>query len=218
VKVVLGLGNPGPRYAGSRHNAGCDVVALLAEREHIRLAKERFGVLYGEGQAGGVPVVLGRPLTFMNLSGEAVAPFLRYRSVDPEIDLAVVHDDIDLPCGRIKLKYGGGHGGHNGLRSLFAHLGESRFARMRIGVGRPEGLAEGVSDHVLSRPSPEERSLLQEAYERAAEALLVWLREGSEAAMNRYNRSTPEDGSREGPGARRTPTDGAGQGDEEDAG
>jgi PTH1 family peptidyl-tRNA hydrolase len=218
VKVVLGLGNPGPRYAGSRHNAGCDVVALLAEDEHIPLAKERFGVLYGEGQAGGVPVVLGRPLTYMNLSGEAVAPFLRYRSVDPETDLAVVHDDIDLPCGRIKVKYGGGHGGHNGLRSLFAHLGEGRFTRVRVGVGRPEGAEEGVSSHVLGRPSPGERALLEEAYERAVEALLAWLREGPEAAMNRYNRPPPEADSTDGPGARRTPMDGAGQGDEEDAG
>jgi PTH1 family peptidyl-tRNA hydrolase len=206
VRIVLGLGNPGPQYAGSRHNAGFDVVALLAERIGIRAQRERFGILFGDGMAAGRRVVLAQPLTFMNLSGEAAAPFLRYRNVEPDEGLAVVHDDIDLPCGRIKVKYGGGHGGHNGLRSLLAHLGTDRFARVRVGVGRPAGSGGEVVDHVLGRPSAEDRALLEESLETAADAVLTWIEEGPQAAMNRFNRPPPQ------------PEGGGEAGDEEDDG
>lgn len=188
VKIVLGLGNPGRHYARSRHNAGFHVVARLAERAAIALSRERFGVIYGEGAVAGQAVLLGLPQTYMNLSGEAAGLLLRYRAVEPAEALAVVHDDLDLSCGRLKVKYGGGHGGHNGLRSLVAHLGTEEFTRIRVGVGRPPGPGQQVVDHVLGRPTPDETALLEASYDRAIEAVLVWMQDGPEIAMNRFNR------------------------------
>ena len=189
VKIILGLGNPGREHARTRHNAGYEVVDLLAARWGIDLGRERFGVLHGEGTLDGERVVLGKPLRYMNLSGEPARSFLQYRGAEPA-DLAVIHDDMDLPCGRLKLKWGGGHGGHNGLRSLLSHLGTGDFARVRVGVGRPERRAV---DHVLGRFSPEERARVEETLEQAADAVQVWIREGIRAAMNRFNRAPEEE-------------------------
>jgi len=187
VKVVIGLGNPGPEYARSRHNAGFEAVRLVAERAGIVLSRRRFRVLVGEGVVAGERVLLGLPQTYMNLSGEGVAPLLRACAVTPD-GLGVVHDDIDLPCGRLRVKQGGGHGGHNGLRSLMGYLATGEFTRFRIGVGRPDEGDEAVVDHVLGPFLPQERPLAEEGFERAAEAVLVWVEEGAAAAMNRYNR------------------------------
>jgi PTH1 family peptidyl-tRNA hydrolase len=189
VKIILGLGNPGPEYARTRHNAGFDVIDILAARAGLALGRERFGVLHGEGSLEGERIVLGKPLTYMNLSGEPTRRFLAYRGVDPS-KLAIVHDDMDLACGRLKLKWGGGHGGHNGLRSLLAHLGTGDFPRVRVGVGRPR---EGAVDHVLGRYTPEERALVEETLERAADAVQDWIREGIQAAMNRHNRALEQE-------------------------
>jgi len=192
VKLVVGLGNPGPRYADTRHNAGFRVVERLAQRRGVPLAEERFQGRFGSGwlpAAEGPALALGllEPLTFMNRSGAAVAEALEALPVaDPARDLLVVVDDVDLPFGRLRLRPSGGAGGQRGLADVIAVLGRQDFARLRFGIGRPEGGME-TADWVLSRFSPEEAEILAGRVEAAAEACEVALLEGVAAAMNRFN-------------------------------
>lgn len=195
--LVVGLGNPGRRYAGTLHNAGFMAADRLAHPLGIRFARE--GELEcGVGAAEGVAVLLARPLTYMNLCGEAVAPIYRDYAESPE-GLIVLHDDLDLPPGQVRLKRGGGTGGHNGLRSLHVELGTLAFLRVRIGIGRPP---EGVdpADFVLSPPPPESRDLFLGGVASAAEAVLEILRDGFDKTMTRRNarRATPPPQSAEG--------------------
>ncbi|HXG41724.1 MAG TPA: aminoacyl-tRNA hydrolase [Dehalococcoidia bacterium] len=189
--VVVGLGNPGPEYAETRHNAGSRCLARLARRHGIELRPHRLYSL-GRGSIGGTEVVLARSRVFMNESGKAVAALLRQERV-PTARLLVVCDDLDLPLGRLRLRPRGGHGGHNGLRSVIEHLGTDDFPRLRIGIGRPVRDGRPVTDpdlvaqYVLSVPTAEERPLLEEALEAACDAIEVVLAEGLDAAMNRYN-------------------------------
>ncbi len=192
VRLVVGLGNPGGRYRGTRHNVGYRVVEALAERARIALDEERYDGRFGRGRVAGVPVALLLPETFMNESGGAVVEALRGLGLaDPGRDLLVVLDDIDLPLGRLRLRAGGGDGGQRGLRDILHRLGREDIARLRFGVGRPP---EGVDPTrwVLAGFDPAEEALLHRALPRAADAAATWVSEGVGAAMDRFNRPWPE--------------------------
>jgi peptidyl-tRNA hydrolase, PTH1 family len=184
--LVVGLGNPGSDYEGTRHNVGAEVVALLADRHGARLRAGRERALVDEVDVGGRRVALAVPQTFMNLSGESVAPLVRRHGIEDPADLVVVHDELDLPVGRIKLKVGGGLAGNNGLRSIVSHLKTQDFARVRIGIGKPPGRQQGA-DHVLRRPGKAERAELDIAVVEAADAVEAIIAEGMAVAMNRVN-------------------------------
>lgn len=184
--LVVGLGNPGREYARSRHNVGFEVVDLLVRRHGGRLRKGNERALVDEVRVDGRRLALAQPLTYMNESGLAVAPLVRRFGVTDLADLVVVHDELDLPVGRMKVKLGGGLAGHNGLRSIKAHLHDDGFARVRIGVGKPPTREHGA-DHVLKRVGRADRALLDQVVERAADAVEVVLDEGVDAAMQRYN-------------------------------
>jgi peptidyl-tRNA hydrolase, PTH1 family len=184
--LVVGLGNPGSDYEGTRHNVGAEVVALLADRHGARLRAGRERALVDEVDVGGRRVALAVPQTFMNLSGESVAPLVRRHGIEDPADLVVVHDELDLPVGRVKLKVGGGLAGNNGLKSIVSHLKTQDFARVRIGIGKPPGRQQGA-DHVLRRPGKAERAELDIAVVEAADAVEAIIAEGMAVAMNRVN-------------------------------
>jgi len=184
--VVVGLGNPGSEYAKTRHNVGVDVIELLAQRHGARLKKGKELAFVDEVRIDGKRVALAVPLTYMNESGQAVAPLVRRYGVAPE-QLVVVHDELDLAVGAIKLKEGGGLAGHNGLRSIKAHLKTEAFLRVRVGIGKPPGGKEQGADHVLNRFGKRDRAEIDNAVARAADAIEAIARDGIDAAMNRYN-------------------------------
>lgn len=184
--LVVGLANPGSEYEGTRHNVGAEVVLLLAERYGGRLRKAKERAITDEVHIGGHRVALAVPMTYMNLSGEAVAPLVRRHGIDDPARLVVVHDELDLPVGRMKLKLGGGLAGNNGLKSIKAHLHTGDFGRIRIGIGKPPGRSEGAN-HVLKKPGKAERAELDVIVQEAADAVEAIIAEGFPAAMNRYN-------------------------------
>jgi len=184
--LVVGLGNPGAEYAHSRHNVGFEVVDLLASRHGGRLRKGRERALVDEVRIEGARVALAEPQTYVNLSGESVAPLVRRFGIEDPEHLVVVHDELDLPLGRMKVKVGGGLAGHNGLRSIKAHLHSDAFVRVRIGVGKPPSKEHGA-DHVLRRVGKAERVVLDEIVGLAADAVETILKRGAEAAMSLYN-------------------------------
>jgi PTH1 family peptidyl-tRNA hydrolase len=188
LKLIVGLGNPGERYAETRHNIGFMVVSRLASGAGIALKRQGYQGIYGVGRVVGEEVAMLLPQTFMNRSGTSVAPACQSLGVPPG-DLIVVHDEIDLPFGTLRIKAGGGHGGHNGLRSITDALGHGDFVRVRLGVGRPPTGGD-VSGHVLSRFAAAERKLLPELLDRAAAAVETILTRGSAAAMNEFNGSS----------------------------
>ena len=188
--LVVGLGNPGPKYARTRHNVGEEAVKLLAERCDVTLKGGRDNALVAEtrrrGTHGDDRVVLAFPITFMNDSGQSVGAMVRrYRLESPD-HLIVIHDELDLPPGDLKLKAGGGLAGHNGLRSIEQHLKSTDFLRVRIGVGKPESKEHG-RNHVLSKIPKRERELLDIRIVEAADAVEMIIADGIEAAMQRYN-------------------------------
>jgi PTH1 family peptidyl-tRNA hydrolase len=183
--LVVGLGNPGDEYRGSRHNLGAEVVELLAKRHGGRLRKRKERALVDEITIDGRRVALAIPLTYVNDSGHAVGALVRRFGVDPE-QLVVVHDELDLPVAELKVKSGGGLAGHNGLRSIVAHLHTQDFQRVRIGVGKPVSKERGA-DHVLNRFSKRERAEVDVTVEQAADAVEAIMRDGVDAAMNRFN-------------------------------
>jgi PTH1 family peptidyl-tRNA hydrolase len=182
--LVVGLGNPGPRYEGTRHNAGALVVDVLAGRIGGRLKAHKARAEVLEGRLAAVPVVLARPRSFMNESGGPVAGLVRFYKVPLE-RLVVVHDDLDLPFGALRLKRGGGDGGHNGLRSISSALGRD-YLRVRVGIGRPPG-RQDPADFVLRDFSSAERKELDYLFDRAGDAVEALLSDGLEAAQNRFN-------------------------------
>jgi PTH1 family peptidyl-tRNA hydrolase len=192
VRLVVGLGNPGQAYAAHRHNVGFWCVSRLARNWGIRFKSSRLARV-GEGQIDGQPLVLAKPRTFVNRSGDAAASLLQRYNLSPQ-QMLIICDDLELPPGRIRLRPRGGDGGHNGLRDIIYTIGSEDFPRLRIGIGRPR-TAEGepvthplvVAKYVLGEPEPEEQEALEAAVEQAAEAVACVLRDGLAAAMNRYN-------------------------------
>ncbi|RKO68226.1 aminoacyl-tRNA hydrolase [Desulfofundulus salinus] len=184
--LVVGLGNPGPEYARTRHNVGFMVVDRLARDLDIKIDQVFLCALVGQGQVAGRKLVLAKPLTYMNRSGEAVAALLNWYKLTPS-QLLVVSDDLDLPTGRLRLRKSGGDGGHRGLRSIIELVGSREFARLRVGIGRPSGPDYGVVDWVLSRFTEEEGPLMEKAVADASQAIQVALTRGLDAAMNLFN-------------------------------
>jgi peptidyl-tRNA hydrolase, PTH1 family len=183
--LVVGLGNPGDEYRGSRHNVGAEVVELLATRHGGRLRKRKERALVDEVTIDGRRAALAIPLTYVNDSGNAVGALVRRFGADPE-QLVVVHDELDLPVAELKVKSGGGLAGHNGLRSIVEHLHTQDFQRVRIGVGKPVSKERGA-DHVLNRFGKRERAEVDVTVEQAADAVETIVRDGVDAAMNRFN-------------------------------
>lgn len=185
--LVVGLGNPGKTYRGTRHNIGFALLERLAQKHHFEFREKlKWESMVAEGTIEDVSVALMMPLTFMNCSGQAVAPFLRYLNVDLA-RLLVVVDDVAIPMGDLRLKINSSSGGHNGLKSIEEHLQTNRFARLRIGVGdRKEG---DLASHVLGKFSKEEAELIPGILDRACQAIEVWLKRGITSAMDFTNRS-----------------------------
>jgi PTH1 family peptidyl-tRNA hydrolase len=185
VKLIVGLGNPGPKYLLSRHNAGFLAVDILAREENIGIKTARFDSLLGKGSISGVPVILAKPQTFMNLSGAAIEKLVRFFKIDIE-NVIVIHDDLDLSFNDVRVKMGGGNAGHKGLRSVIDHLASSEFVRIRIGIGKPSG-KEMVEDYVLEHFSEDEVKLLPDITARAFNAVIEVVSSGVQAAMNKFN-------------------------------
>ncbi len=187
-RLVLGLGNPGERYAGTRHNVGADAVAELARRHDGRLkADGKVSSLVGDVRIGSSRVVLAVPTTYMNDSGQAAAALVRRYEIDDLHHLVVAHDELDLDQGRLKVKLGGGLAGHNGLRSIDAHLHATDFVRVRMGVGKPPGGADRGADWVLSKVRGTTRKELDVMIAEAADAIELIVTDGVDVAMQRYN-------------------------------
>jgi len=184
--LIVGLGNPGKEYARTRHNMGEEVVALLSQRLGEKLKAGRDRALVAEARMDGQKVVLAFPITYMNLSGESVRALVRRHKVEDPARIIIVHDELDLPPGTVRVKAGGGLAGNNGLRSITQHLHTQDYLRVRIGIGKPPSKERGA-DHVLSRMSLSERQLLDESIVRAADAVEAIVTEGVDAAMQRYN-------------------------------
>lgn len=184
IKMVVGLGNPGPPYANTRHNVGFAVIERLAAKLNAPNPRRLHSALVSEIQVGEQTLVLVQPMTFMNRSGQAVRPLLDAFGLTLD-DLLVVYDDVALPLGTLRIRRKGSAGGHNGMKSVIGSLNSEEFARLRIGVGSPD---EGdLADYVLSPFRLSERPLVDAAIEAAAEAVLLWVNSGVEAAMNRFN-------------------------------
>jgi len=181
----VGLGNPGDAYRDTRHNLGFAVVDALAQRHGIALTSRKFKARYGMGEVEGCKVVLSKPQTYMNRSGQSVGVMAGWYRI-PSQRVIVIHDDLDLELGRVKLKSGGGHGGHNGLRDIGVALGDAGFRRVRMGIDRPDG-GRDSTDHVLGRFRPDERPQVGPMLDRATEAVESILTRGIEASMNEYN-------------------------------
>ena len=192
MHIIAGLGNPGRKYEETRHNMGFDVIDILSRRSGIRVETARCRALTGTGVIGGEKVLLVKPQTFMNLSGEAVSAILNYYKEDPSEALIVISDDIDLPVGHIRIRKSGSPGGHNGLKDIVSRIGTQQFIRVRIGVGRKPADWD-LADYVLSRFVPADRKKIDEAEEAAAEAVELILSEGVDSAMNKYNGFLPEE-------------------------
>jgi PTH1 family peptidyl-tRNA hydrolase len=184
TKLIVGLGNPGSKYQWTRHNAGFMVLDRLADITGISVARKKFSGFYGEGDWQGDHLLLLKPLTFMNLSGRSVVEALRFHKLHLK-DVVVIHDDLDIPFGKVKFKEGGGHAGHNGLRSLVAELGSGDFTRVRVGIGRPS--RGDVVDYVLNRFTDDEQNQLTTILDGVIDGIYVFCNEGIKKAMSLYN-------------------------------
>ena len=189
--LVVGLGNPGPGYAGNRHNVGQMALAQLADRASVTFKnhKANAGVAEGRSFAAGPKLVLAKPNSFMNLSGAPVAALLRFYKIEPS-HLIVLHDELDIPFDSLRLKFGGGHGGHNGIRDIIAAVGTGDFTRVRIGIGRPPG-RQPAADFVLKDFTGEERSVLPNLLEDAADATELIATDGLTAAQLKFHTARP---------------------------
>ncbi|MDI1477520.1 aminoacyl-tRNA hydrolase [Polyangium sp. y55x31] len=194
--LVVGLGNPGEKYASHRHNVGFMAVEALAARARADAFREKFSGVWARATLGDEPGVLLQPMTYMNESGRSVQPALAFFKIAPK-ELVVIHDELDLPFGDVRLKFGGGHAGHNGLRSIMSHVGTGDFARVRVGVGRPPpGYRGEVADYVLSPFDAVERSRLPDILKLVTDSVLEVATRGFDAAMNVRN-SRPKAGKKQ---------------------
>ena len=189
MKLIIGLGNPGREYSSTRHNIGFAVLGALARKHSINFDKRCCRSRVGEGYIKCLTVAVAKPQTYMNLSGDAVAALMRRYKVKVS-DILIIHDDLDLPLGRIRIRAEGSAGGHNGLKSIIAAVGTTELARLKIGIGRPENEDESridIVDHVLSGFDPAERQITADAVTKAVEAIETVISDGLKIAMNRFN-------------------------------
>lgn len=185
MKIIAGLGNPGSKYAGTRHNVGFSVIDELAEKYNISMDIKKHKAICGQGRIEGEKVILVMPQTFMNLSGESIRMVMDYYKCGPD-DLIVIYDDIYLAVGRLRIRQKGSAGGHNGMKNIISHIGNEEFARIRVGVGeKPKNM--DLADYVLSRFSKEELADIRKGCTDACDAVGIMLLQGAGAAMNRYN-------------------------------
>jgi len=186
VKLISGLGNPTRKYRMTRHNIGFLAIDKIAEALSVKFKKNSFSSLTGKGSFGSEKIILLKPLTFMNLSGEAIAPFARKKRIKPE-EIIVICDDINLDLGEIRIRKSGGSGGHNGLKSIIEKLGTNQFQRMRIGIGSEETGDRDLSNYVLEEFGKREFGLIDKVLDAASEAIKTYLAEGIDIAMTRFN-------------------------------
>ncbi|HIX83785.1 MAG TPA: aminoacyl-tRNA hydrolase [Candidatus Megamonas gallistercoris] len=185
MKIIVGLGNPGNEYAKTRHNVGFMLIDALADNLNITLWKDKFNAQIAEGRIGTEKILLVKPQTYMNNSGEAVGPLMRWYKLEPE-DIIVAHDDMDIPAGTVRIRKKGSSGGHNGIKSLIAHLGSENFARIRLGIGRPLP-GWSVVKHVLAPFPAEDRIEVDKAIDYLIPAVKCIITDGLDIAMNKYN-------------------------------
>ena len=186
MKLIVGLGNPGDKYQGTRHNVGFDVIDALARQEGLQLTDQKFRSDYTIWRVGDEKVLLVKPYTFMNLSGEAVLPLMSYYNISPD-ELVVVYDDLDLEPGKLRLRQSGSAGGHNGVKSIIEMLGTQDFKRVKIGIGRPQ-YGRKVVDHVLQRFDTDDRALIEQKIDQTTDLLTAWAKgETFVQLMNQYN-------------------------------
>lgn len=185
MKMIVGLGNPGKQYEGTRHNIGFHVIDELSNRLNIPLNQSKFNGMYGTGYIGTEKVMLLKPLTYMNLSGECIIPMMNYFDVEDE-ELVVIYDDLDLQAGKLRLRQKGSAGGHNGIKSIIQHLGTQEFNRIRIGVDRPKNGMK-VPDYVLSNFTEDEKPEINLAVKKSADACEQWFTKSFLEVMNVFN-------------------------------
>lgn len=191
MKIIVGLGNPGEKYDNTRHNCGFLTIDALADKHSISMTEDKHRALIGKGIIEGEKVILAKPLTFMNLSGESVRALVDYYKVDYSCDVIIVYDDISLPVGQLRIRKKGSAGGHNGIKNIIAQLGSEEFVRIKVGVGeKPKGY--DLADYVLGHFSAEEKQAMKEAFDNGAEAVECILTKGPDQAMNIYNTKKQE--------------------------
>ena len=184
--IIAGLGNPEKKYFGTRHNVGFDTIDALSDKYGIELTETKFKAAYGKGRIGAERVILVKPLTYMNLSGEAIRPLCDYFKVDSTTDLIVISDDVELDVGNLRIRPKGSHGGHNGLKNIIAQLGHSDFCRVRVGVGKKPREYVMV-DWVLGHFQGEDEAAMKDSIKRAADAVVEIMENGVDSAMNKFN-------------------------------
>lgn len=188
--LIAGLGNPTREYEKTRHNVGFEAIDILADKARTTVTEKKHKALYGKGYIGGQKVILAKPQTYMNLSGESIREIADFYKIEPE-NIIILCDDINLSEGQLRIRLKGSAGGHNGLKNIISHLGTQEFPRIRIGVGeKPRGM--DLADYVLGRFPKEQQAAMEEAYRDAAEAACMMIEDGADAAMNHYNRKNKE--------------------------
>ena len=188
--IIAGLGNPTREYEKTRHNVGFEAIDILADKAGTTVTEKKHKALYGKGYIGGQKVILAKPQTYMNLSGESIREIADFYKIEPE-NIIILCDDINLSEGQLRIRLKGSAGGHNGLKNIISHLGTQEFPRIRIGVGeKPRGM--DLADYVLGRFPKEQQAVMEEAYRDAAEAACMMIEDGADAAMNHYNRKNKE--------------------------
>ena len=188
--LIAGLGNPTREYEKTRHNVGFEAIDILADKAGTTVTEKKHKALYGKGYIGGQKVILAKPQTYMNLSGESIREIADFYKIEPE-NIIILSDDINLSEGQLRIRLKGSAGGHNGLKNIISHLGTQEFPRIRIGVGeKPRGM--DLADYVLGRFPKEQQAVMEEAYRDAAEAACMMIEDGADAAMNHYNRKNKE--------------------------
>jgi PTH1 family peptidyl-tRNA hydrolase len=185
--IIVGLGNPTNEYAGTRHNVGFDVIDAIADKYNIAVSERKSRAFCGKGIIEGQKVILVKPQTYMNLSGESVRGFLDFYKVDPETELLVIYDDVSLDVGQLRIRKKGSAGGHNGIKNIIQHLGHQVFHRIKVGVGEKPKEYD-LADYVLGHFTKEEKEKMHEGYKRAIHAIELFLRDEVDAAMNEYNK------------------------------
>ena len=189
--IIVGLGNPGRQYQNTRHNTGFDVIDVIAGKNHIAVEEKKYKALIGKGIIGAHKAILVKPQTYMNLSGESVREVIDFYKADEKSELIVIVDDVSLDVGQIRIRKRGSAGGHNGLKNIIQHLGHDEFQRVKIGVGcKPDGY--DLVDYVLGHFSGEEREIMDESANRAAQAVEVMITQGADVAMNLFNKKNEQ--------------------------